>query len=284
MQAFRKLCVDSVKSLMRRFGADIQRYPRPAEEPWKQTLFRSLLPDELFHQNRQKDASIDLLMYCAANRGKSSAQLFQDLFVAWCHREKKRGFFVEFGATDGVNLSNSRLLETQFEWQGILAEPARCWHKALYENRKCRIDRRCVYDRTGLFVDFNEVATAELSTVNSFSDHDHHSGTRQNGTQYTVETVALEDLLRQHNAPRSIDYLSIDTEGSELRILEAFDFTSYRFGVITVEHNFTTNRELIADLLARHGYVRVFTEFSHWDDWYVHEGMLSGLEHCRATG
>lgn len=280
MPKLRRFCVENFKLVMRRLGADIQRYPRPAEENWKQTLFRSLLPDDLFEHRPKTDASIEFLMYCATNSGVSNAQLFQDLFVVWCHREKKQGFFVEFGATDGVHLSNSRLLETQFEWQGILAEPARCWHDSLRQNRKCIIDTRCVFDRSGHSVEFNEVATAELSTVNSFSDQDHHSGRRKNGTQYAVQTVTLADLLREHNAPRDIGYLSIDTEGSELDILRAFDFTSYRFDVITVEHNFTVNREVIAALLRRNGYVRVFTEFSHWDDWYLHECVVSRLGLC----
>ena len=42
-----------------------------------------------------------------------------------------------------------------------------------------------------------------------------------------------------------IDYLSIDTEGSEYRILKAFNFERYTFRCITVEHNQTKNRDLI---------------------------------------
>jgi len=40
-------------------------------------------------------------------------------------------FFVEFGATNGVALSNSWLLENQFAWKGSLAEPAKKWHAEL---------------------------------------------------------------------------------------------------------------------------------------------------------
>ena len=100
-----------------------------------------------------------------------------------------------------------------------------------------------------------------------------HETARQDRNIYEVETVSLNDLLSTHDAPKNIDYLSIDTEGSELSILTRFDFTSYRIGIITVEHNYTSDRGKIFDLLTQNGYVRKFTQFSKWDDWYVHSSL-----------
>jgi hypothetical protein len=76
-------------------------------------------------------------------------------------------------------------------------------------------------------------------------------------------------LLKKYDAPNQIDYLSIDTEGSELEILNAFDFSKYSFGVITVEHNHTPQRELLYSLLTSKGYKRIFETVSNIDDWYV---------------
>ena len=56
---------------------------------------------------------------------KINSQLRQDLFVLNELDFKENGYFVEFGATDGIKLSNSYLLEKSFNWNGILAEPAR---------------------------------------------------------------------------------------------------------------------------------------------------------------
>lgn len=56
---------------------------------------------------------------------KSRSQLRQDLFVLTELNFKQNGYFVEFGATNGVDLSNTYLLEKEFNWSGILAEPAR---------------------------------------------------------------------------------------------------------------------------------------------------------------
>ena len=70
----------------------------------------------------------------------SQAQLWQDLFVLHELGMKRDGYFVEFGATNGVSLSNTYLLEKQFGWKGILAEPARCWHAAREKNRSAAIE------------------------------------------------------------------------------------------------------------------------------------------------
>jgi FkbM family methyltransferase len=200
---------------------------------------------------------------------QSTAQFRQDLFVLAELALKRDGYFVEFGATDGMNLSNTYLLEKQFGWHGILAEPARCWHAALAANRTCAIDRRCVWTRSGETVRFNQTAIPELSTIDKFSSADLHKDARKTGSRYDVATVSLMDLLAEHGAPSLIDYLSIDTEGSELDILESFDFGRYDIAVITCEHNFTPMRRRVHALLSARGYVRKFETVSEFDDWYV---------------
>lgn len=201
--------------------------------------------------------------------GKSNAQLAQDIFVLSECGLKRDGFFVEFGGADGISLSNTYLLEKEFGWRGIVAEPARCWHDAIRKNRSCIIEEKCVWKSSGTRLVFNETPTPELSTLAAFEDTDMHSAARKNGSRYEVETISLNDLLRMHDAPRFIDYLSIDTEGSELDILAAIDFDRYRIGVITCEHNYTENRVKIHSLLSAQGYVRKYPHLSQWDDWYV---------------
>ena len=199
----------------------------------------------------------------------SKAQLRQDLLVVHLLEAKKKGFFVEFGATNGLDWSNSHLLETQLGWTGILAEPATIWHEALHTNRNCIIDKACIWHSTGETLVFRETPEAYLSTIDSFAAKDKHKELRKNGKTYNVQTISLHDLLQKHQAPSDIDYLSIDTEGSELEILRAFDFDTYRISVITVEHNFTSDREKIHRLLLSKGYVRVMKKISRFDDWYV---------------
>jgi len=108
-----------------------------------------------------------------------------------------------------------------------------------------------------------------------FQNADQHD--RSTATTIEVPTITLNDLLEQHKAPRRIDYISIDTEGSELAILEAFDFSAYDVQAFTIEHNFTPAREKIQRLMQSHDYVRVLEAFSRWDDWYVRADIASQL-------
>lgn len=203
----------------------------------------------------------------ALNEGES--QLGQDMLVLEMTRWKRDGYFVEFGATDGRTLSNSWLLETKFGWRGILAEPARIWHPALLAGgRSAHIEHDCVWDKTGEELTFRETEMAELSTVSDYSARDSHAATRRTGRNYAIRTIAINDLLAKYDAPALMDYLSIDTEGSELKILQSLDFSRWRFRVITCEHNFTVDREAIHSLLTAKGYVRRWEEYSQWDDWY----------------
>lgn len=184
-------------------------------------------------------------------------------------RLKCGGYFVEFGAAGGMHLSNTWLLEKEYGWDGILAEPGQVWHEDLSRNRSAKIDTDCVCSSTRTVVEFNMASEAELSTIVSFGTDDHNAGSRKDETIYSVPTISLHDLLLKHNAPQEIDYLSIDTDGSEFSILKAFPFDQWRIKIITVEHNYLASRNDIKALLERNGYRRHFEGISQWDGWYV---------------
>jgi FkbM family methyltransferase len=204
--------------------------------------------------------------FCLANINLSHARNLQDLWVAHETRGQRGGFFVEFGATDGVSASNSLMLEQQLGWRGILAEPARCWHAALRANRTGAIDERCVWVRSGERVRFSEAADPVYSGLAGFSE-------APEAAAYEVETIALGELLTAHGAPRRIDYLSVDTEGPEPDILAAFDFAAWDVRLLTVEHNHVPERrERMRAIMDAQGYVRRLESLSAADDWYVKAG------------
>lgn len=204
---------------------------------------------------------IDLLVF-------SKSQINQDLVVLSALNFKKKGYFVEFGAVDGIKFSNTYLLEKKFGWSGILVEPDINNRSKLQKNRNSILDFRCVWKKTKHVISFF------ISNYNLYSlaakdiEKSTHKSKLNEGVFMDVETVRLDHLLDEHEAPRLIDYLSIDTEGSEFDILSSFNFKKYKFQVITVEHNYTDKREKIFKLLTKNGYIRKYANLSKFDDWY----------------
>jgi FkbM family methyltransferase len=198
----------------------------------------------------------------------STADQHQDLWVLHETRRKRGGFFVEFGATDGLSGSNTLLLERDFGWRGILAEPNPIWHADLARNRAARIDHRCVFKTTGTRVKFAATAHPALATIAQYASCDGHAHSRATHDIVEIETVSLNDLLLAHEAPRSVDYISIDTEGSELTILEGFDFARWDVKLFSVEHNMTAQEQAIDRLMLRQGYERRYAGYPVIDSWY----------------
>lgn len=202
---------------------------------------------------------------------RSLSQLGQDLWVLEQTGYKRGGFFVEFGAADGVLLSNSYLLETEFAWSGICAEPNPKMYAQLRRHRRCAVSDACVAGMSGREVDF--IFAGAFGGIAEHCAADAHRERRlayaDAGHVGRLTTVSLDDLLQRYDAPRDIDYLSVDTEGSEFEILAAFPFEKWNVRLITVEHNFSAQRESIFELLKSHGYQR--TE-RNWDDWYWRRG------------
>lgn len=228
---------------------------------------------EELHEFQSKGRVLEMLRFWQPSVGwdeiekalaASTSQLQQDLLALLSSRFKKGGYFVEFGATNGVTLSNTFMLEKTYGWSGILAEPAKMWTESLRENRDAHIVDKAVWSRSGEVIDFFE--QGELSTLSGFEEG-HHK--QDFSARYPVETVSLSDLLDKQGAPEFIDFLSIDTEGSELEILSSFDFSRYRFGLIAVEHGRSQDRSMLLSLLESFGYVRILNSVSGWDDWYV---------------
>ena len=159
------------------------------------------------------------------------------------------------------------MLEKSFGWDGILVEPGKNWKNNLVLNRTAKLDFRAVSSRSGEYFEFLESNTPEFSTIKGYENNGGHP--RVIKEQYKVESVSLTDLLDNYNAPKIIDFISIDTEGTEFSILESFNFNKYKFAIIVCEHNYSSNRQKVFDLLSERGYRRIWSEFTQFDDWFI---------------
>jgi FkbM family methyltransferase len=200
----------------------------------------------------------------------SYSQRFQDIWALWETGLQRNGYFVEFGALNGKDFSNTYLLE-MLGWNGVVAEPHPDYAQEISKHRSCTISTKCVFDSTGDTVTFHAVkGRPALSSVEGFGGEDSRAHFREEYVAHDVETITLTDLLTESSAPAEVDFLSIDTEGSELRILSAFDFEKFQIRCISVEHN-DVQRDALHDLLTSKGYRRKWEDLSGHDDWYVHE-------------
>lgn len=202
----------------------------------------------------------------------SQSQLSQDVVALMVANRKKNGYFVEFGASNGKDLSNTYLLEKEYEWDGLLCEPNPAFTERLKATRDAEIMTRAVYSKSDLQMNFS--LSGELSSLTDYSTADQFSHIRIRSPKISVSTISLLDALLEAKAPKFIDYLSVDTEGSELEVLSAFDWSSFRFGFITVEHNFTPNEEKLEILLKTAGYSRILHAHSRFDAWFIPDDTL----------
>lgn len=187
---------------------------------------------------------------------------------------RRGGYFIDSGASDGITGSNSWRLEHYHGWRGICVEPNPVFFAELRRNRSAFCVNCCLYTREG------PVTFVEAGVLGGIAAH--HSdalvaqarrmnvlATEPDGSPRIVQRPArtIGSILDEHRAPPVIDYWSLDTEGSELTILESFPFDRYSVRLITVEHNFQPVREEIRAFLESHGFVRLMA--LHIDDLYA---------------
>ena len=210
----------------------------------------------------------DLFKFMVSHSLQSYSQTAQDLWALYESKEPATRYFVEFGATNGVNINNTVLLERKYGWTGILAEPNPVWHKALQQNRTAIVDKRCVHSVTGETLEFINSENPVLGGIANQSASITAKKLHIKGDIIRVETVALNDLLEEHRAPTRIDFMSIDTEGWEYEILKTFDFKRWDVRLFSIELNLPSQNEAIDRLMKENGYARRFERFSGADAWY----------------
>ncbi len=203
----------------------------------------------------------------------SQSQLGQDLEVIKFYNNKMDGYFIEVGAADGIRFSNTYLLEKQYNWKGICCEPILSQFDKLVKNRPNSICiKDAVYNKSGLILTFDIANESSLFSGITTHIDKHKARVDKNKTTVKVKTISLLDVLIKANAPHFIEYMSLDTEGSEFEILKNFDFSKYIFGLIDIEHNHVEPRRTqIKNLLLSNGYI--YKGENKWDDMFMHKSV-----------
>jgi FkbM family methyltransferase len=177
------------------------------------------------------------------------------------------GYFVELGANDGVDQSNTLYFERERGWRGVLIEPI------LHNFLKCQGNRAtnnaffcaaCVsddYAEPYVRLTYSNLMTTPHGVDSDISDPIAHA---RSGAVYLkhgeqpVEVMAvartLSSLLYEAGAPAEMDLLSLDVEGGELDVLKGLDHRSHRFRYMLVE---CRDPQRLTNYLADAGYVLI---------------------------
>lgn len=169
----------------------------------------------------------------------------QDEFIVNYFKGKQNGVFVDIGAHDGITLSNTYVLEKELNWSGICVEPMHHEYVKLAQNRNCVLYNCACYDTNGIekftmleydgYPDMLSGIAKDISFKHMghiLSEQSIIGGVRK---VIDVQTRILNELLDENNM-FEIDFLSIDTEGSEYKILKSIDFNHFHFKVIIYEN------------------------------------------------
>lgn len=170
----------------------------------------------------------------------------------------KEGVFVDIGANDGVFLSNTYALE-RMGWTGLAIEPIPSVYGKLSKNRSCQMVNGCIAPEDGkkIFRSIHGYSEMLSGLVDEY-DPCHlerierelsvHGGTYED---IEVNCYNFNDLLDRHSISY-IDYLNIDVEGVELKILQSIDFDRIHIKFMGVENNYKDCK--IPDFLASKGF------------------------------
>ena len=200
-------------------------------------------------------------------RKKTLSQTGQDFWVfGEVFNEMKGGFFLEVGSADGITFSNTFLLEKRHGWKGICIEANPLSFKDLRRVRTAKCVNVCLDSSEG------EVEFIQRDVLGGIVGHDTDNKYGMIGSDANIiklRTKTLASVLEDEDAPRTIDYVSIDVEGAEERILSSFAFSEYTFKCMTIER--PTPR--LRNILTHNGYT-VVKEIPNHDVFYIHKSFF----------
>jgi hypothetical protein len=211
-----------------------------------------------------------------------------DRWIIDIYKGKKGGYFVEAGALDGISGSCTYALERYLDWTGLLVEPG-IYFERLVKNRPRSICANvCISDRTGpvIFIDSHDVGYSGIKNklIQMEKKHERRWGKpkdqwRAKGSKERMAaSIPFYDLLKKHNAPKTVDYLALDIEGSEYDALQDFPFHEYQIMAISIEGDSCN------DLLLSRGYIEVKNPFNikaPWEYYFLHKDLTNALPRKR---
>lgn len=170
---------------------------------------------------------------------------------------KKNGIFIELGAFDGLTQSNTAYFEFNHNWSGILIEPSKQSYDLCCKNRPNSIclNLCCVssdYTDKTIEGDFN---SSLMSSVNGLR--------LQSKNLIPVNCDTLDNIISKYIPNKTIDLLSLDTEGYELNILKGLNLNKNRPKYMLIEV-YNNEYNMLFDYLRSNNY-ELHSSFSNYN-------------------
>jgi FkbM family methyltransferase len=173
--------------------------------------------------------------------------------------DKKTGNCIEVGAVDGISLSNTYHFELN-GWNCLCIEPITSYFDTLKLNRK-KVLNYAISSTEKDLTDFNLVklgdnlaAISGLELDKRLIDQHVNMGYKPLVEEIKVSTKRLDWCIENFFNYDVIDFISIDTEGSEMDVLTSFDVNKYNTKLLIIENNF--NDLDIENYLNQKGWVK----------------------------
>lgn len=171
---------------------------------------------------------------------------------------KEFGRCIEVGACDGIGLSNTLHFE-ESGWETLCIEPIPNYYNKLKLNRKNTLPF-AISEENKDSVDFSVVTigSSNQSAISSLEIQrellNQHSKWKPKIKKIKVSCRRLDWCIERYFNFSDIDFISIDTEGTELDVLKSFDVNSYNLKLLIIENNFDSYE--IEEYLTSKGWIR----------------------------
>ena len=195
-----------------------------------------VLPKSIYEILKRR-ALIFLIRFGYSNSHERMDKMILELF-----KGMKGGFFIEIGAADGVNCSNTLLLEKKHNWKGLLIEARKSDYILCKKNRKNSIVENFILtsfeDKKAKLQISAEGLKSRIivdDEKHSYSDYFQNVSYKETSTE-TTPNITLTEVLKKHSID-NVDIMSLDVEGYEIKVLEGYDEETKIIKYLIVETN-----------------------------------------------
>ena len=192
------------------------------------------------------------------------SQFLEDFILAIIFKDIEKGTYIDVGANNPNNDSVTNYFYLK-GWRGINIEPIDYWYRELIKYRPNDVNLNIgISDRSeNLILSVISTKNNKLVDVLSTFDPTVLKTALHDGYSYTSRSVPmrpLNDVLQDYNM-KDINFISIDVEGMEAKVLHGIDLKKHRPWVFIIEavepRTITRSDEKWKNILINNNYIYV---------------------------